>query len=95
MGNHEARDRASERAKLSDRRPMPTELNKPEANGAEPLTAVRSGAVLGITDTDRMNWLEAQQPDTLIVENGIVSSTLRGAIDEAIKRERAAVTPNE
>jgi hypothetical protein len=57
--------------------------------------AVVCSAVLGITDTDRMNWLEAQQPDTLIVENGVVSSTLRGAIDEAIKRERAAVKPND
>lgn len=50
--------------------------------------------LLGITDTDRMDWLERQHPNTLIVENGIVTNSLRLMVDEMIKRERAAVMPN-
>lgn len=52
-------------------------------------------SLLGITDTDRMDWLERQHPNTLIAEPGIVTSSLRLMVDEMIKRERAAVMPND
>lgn len=61
----------------------------------EGVVPIGSKAVLDITDTDRMNWLEAQQPNTLIVEPGMVTNSLRIAIDEKIKQERAAVMSNE
>lgn len=58
------------------------------------LPVVACSAGLGITDTDRMDWLERKHPNTLIVENGIVTNSLRLMVDEMIKRERAAVMPN-